>query len=762
MATTRPERYEAREGGMDSQVDPAAASALVAGFLSFPVPMTIDREDGRIVQANEAFLSLVGVEAAEASGQRVSELGLRDLRPQARGRAAARSTRLLMEDGRVLRCESKRIDSGGPDMFVSTYALESGQANQADESGRPDALEYISEGVIFLDAEGLIESANGSAQALLHFSLEESRGHPLSDNLYNLAIPEAAEMLESVMSRGKSEQAEFYIDDDGMDKWLSLDIQRGDAGTIVVASDHTKLRNNESVARQGEQQYKRLVELSNDGIWSVDEEFETTFVSPRMAEILGRDKTSLSGQYFYEMMDEEVAEKVQKALSPIRSGLTAQTRAVIKAQERDVEVGIRATPILNEDLEFCGALMLITDMTALHKAKEKVESLGAELEAMRQVCPAGILEMDQDERVSSACTRIEELSGRSNHSLVGSDMFDLFKSEDREHLRNAWERSVRNGSAMSEEVNLAGAFGDIRVRVCGKAKAGGGGLWSVSSLQRMRDVEEELRRTEALYNTVISNLPNGAIIVFDRNLRYQFAGGPLLKEIGLSSEDIAGRHISDVLDPGAVALMTPYYRGALEGREAAVKTDGEGGRLVMVYFLPVRMGGEGIVGGMVVGIDITEYEQSIVGLRQTEVRLEGMFSRASEGMAITDRKGIVLKWNQCMEEITGVRQEEAVGRPIWDVEFGMLMPSQKTQVGYRQLLEHHRSMLARGRSAIFSKEMTIAGQDDAQRFIEKDEFPLFGKDVEGLGIICRDITERKFAEMMLSMPGRSLRKGSGR
>ena len=103
---------------------------------------------------------------------------------------------------------------------------------------------------------------------------------------------------------------------------------------------------------------------------------------------------------------------------------------------------------------------------------------------------------------------------------------------------------------------------------------------------------------------------------------------------------------------------------------------------------------------MVVGIDITEYEQNIVGLRQAELRLDEMFSRASEGMAITDRRGIVLKWNESMRELTGLRAEEAIGRPIWDIEFGLLLPSQKTQAGYRQLLEHHRSMLTRGRSAV--------------------------------------------------------------
>ena len=93
-------------------------------------------------------------------------------------------------------------------------------------------------------------------------------------------------------------------------------------------------------------------------------------------------------------------------------------------------------------------------------------------------------------------------------------------AEDRERLQRAWEHSTRLGVTMAEEVRLVGPKVNW-VLVSGRRKRDDSAIWSLSPLQDMKDLEMELRRTEALYNTVISNLPNGAIIFFDRDLRYQ-------------------------------------------------------------------------------------------------------------------------------------------------------------------------------------------------------------------------------------------------
>lgn len=77
--------------------------------------------------------------------------------------------------------------------------------------------------------------------------------------------------------------------------------------------------------------------------------------------------------------------------------------------------------------------------------------------------------------------------------------------------------------------------------------------------------EEERRQHETLYRALAENLPHGAAFVVDPDLRYLLAAGQALEEVGLSSVDLEGRILHDVLEPSLAELYEPLYRRALAG-----------------------------------------------------------------------------------------------------------------------------------------------------------------------------------------------------
>ena len=69
--------------------------------------------------------------------------------------------------------------------------------------------------------------------------------------------------------------------------------------------------------------------------------------------------------------------------------------------------------------------------------------------------------------------------------------------------------------------------------------------------------EEALRQSEQLYRTLASNFPNGAVMLFDRELRYTLAEGTELAAVGLSKELMEGKTIWEIFPPEFCCAVEP-------------------------------------------------------------------------------------------------------------------------------------------------------------------------------------------------------------
>jgi PAS domain S-box-containing protein len=124
------------------------------------------------------------------------------------------------------------------------------------------------------------------------------------------------------------------------------------------------------------------------------------------------------------------------------------------------------------------------------------------------------------------------------------------------------------------------------------------------AFERIR-VGESLRESERLYRTLASNFPNGAVVLFDHDLRFTIADGAGLADIGLSAERLEGHTIWEIYPPETSLVNEPIFRAALAGtpslREITI-----GDLTLVVHTLPVRDEHGEIIAGMLMSQDITE------------------------------------------------------------------------------------------------------------------------------------------------------------
>lgn len=164
---------------------------------------------------------------------------------------------------------------------------------------------------------------------------------------------------------------------------------------------------------------------------------------------------------------------------------------------------------------------------------------------------------------------------------------------------------------------------------------------ALTDVTERKKAEESLRASESLYRTLARNFPNGAVILFDRDLRYTIADGAGLLPVGLSREMLEGKTIWESFPPETCEVLETIYRGALAG-EASITEMNYNDRTYQVYTVPVKNENGEIFAGMVMTQDITKLKKAEAEIRTLNAELE---------QRVGDRTAQLEAANQAKEEL---------------------------------------------------------------------------------------------------------------
>jgi len=118
-----------------------------------------------------------------------------------------------------------------------------------------------------------------------------------------------------------------------------------------------------------------------------------------------------------------------------------------------------------------------------------------------------------------------------------------------------------------------------------------------------------------------------------------------------------------------------------------------------------------------------------------------IFSCTQDGITMTDENGIVMLWNPAMVSITGIPAEEALGKPIWEIQYRLSLPKNQTQGYYDQLKDQALAGLRTGKmpaQTFFEHQFRhIAG---IYRVVQVSLFPIPTAKGFRAASILRDVT----------------------
>lgn len=138
-------------------------------------------------------------------------------------------------------------------------------------------------------------------------------------------------------------------------------------------------------------------------------------------------------------------------------------------------------------------------------------------------------------------------------------------------------------------------------------------------------------------------------------------------------------------------------------------------------------------------------ERTFRSLELSEERFRSFVEQSSDGIVIIDSAGSIIEWNQGQEKITGIKRQDALGKPLWDIQFQLGLEKRRTPENYETLKQMIGEFLENKKPHWVNTpiDTEIQRTDGSRAFIQTITFPINTHSDFMAASITRDVTLRK-------------------
>ena len=315
---------------------------------------------------------------------------------------------------------------------------------------------------------------------------------------------------------------------------------------------------------------------------------------------------------------------------------------------------------------------------------------------------------------------------------------------DRERVRERLEESIRTGEPWAGEFRMIDAAGDvlwIGSRAAPTYDEDGEPvrlLATGTDISERKREEAERRQNERRYRTLAENIPNGAVLTFDDDLRYDLAAGELLSEFGFEQSDVIGREVGTLLpDADDISELVTRFRAAIDGERTERRVELRG-RTLRLHLVPIDGEDERSTAqrGLLLVQDVTDEARRERELFEERERLRLLTESVDEyAFFVVGADGDIQTWNESVESTFGYDAETALDTPM-----SRLYPAADRDRGLpERLLQQAR---VAGESA---HEGWLVCADGSEFYADVQYASLTDDDgaFRGYAAVVRDMTERR-------------------
>jgi PAS domain S-box-containing protein len=151
-------------------------------------------------------------------------------------------------------------------------------------------------------------------------------------------------------------------------------------GLSCFAHDTTEQRIAQEKLRQSEEKYRNIIETAQEGIWIINDKYETTFVNKKLCEILQYTAEEILKKNLFDFMDDESKVIAEGIIQRGKIGIneTLDFKLITKSGEL-VWTSLSTSFLMNEEGKYIGALAMVTDITARKTSEQQQQKVTSDL-----------------------------------------------------------------------------------------------------------------------------------------------------------------------------------------------------------------------------------------------------------------------------------------------------------------------------------------------------------------------------------------------
>lgn len=638
---------------------------------------------------------------------------------------------------------------------------EAAQQQAEDAYDRTNQLlESMTDAFTALDRDWRIIHQNAAAQRI--------NGKPLTEVLGKTHWEEwtasVGTNLEHQYRRAMTEQIPVHFEHHyylppSYDVWLEIHAYPSEEGLGIFYRDITARKQSEEALRVAHQRLTYHVMNSPLAVMEFDSELRVVQWSPQAENVFGWKSQEVLGKRLIDMgfvhAEDEAAAR-REVIAPLVNGGKQSKTMYNRNYTKDGSIVYCEwynSVLRNEAGELISILSLALDVTDRKQAEEALRESEERFRAIVNQATAGIAQCNMSGQYILVNQKYCEITGYSREELLHKRMQDITHPDDLPHNIELYQRLASEGIDFTiekryickdgSEVWVTNSVSPVR-DAFGQVQSAVAVVVDISDRKRaeiaLQESEAKFRAAfDQMYQFVGLLTPDGMLLETNQN-PLTFADVEHEAVIGKPFWEFPSWNATAELQEIAKTLVAQAAAGQLFHQEVNLFDASSNLHTFDVSAKPVyAIKTHQILWVIVEGRDISAQVRLQNALRQEQERSLQLITSNVDGIVAFDADGCCTLWNPAMEQMTGLRQEDVMGRRGVDV-FAVLLDA-KTLQGFHPGIE----------KTVTTFDFHFTHSKTRQRqWIEAHYSPLHsGSETHNGGLLTvRDVTQQRELERM--------------